>query len=280
LRVVSSAPPVGGYGDFGQRPNRGQCGRDNPPFEKKSVARPFIQRRSSCGKPKRSQRRSLRKSGTCPRGVPAKQATKAPRCKLLLRGPFARSGRKTSIECQTQYGESGGPGHLPRVASSDLKVPCIAPVRAWPDGSEPEHGPKVPVTGGFDLSLANEKKRRYSFVTEFLNEKVLSRWRHQLNRIAASDLCRQDLQGRVFPGLCTTAVAARPAAGPPTALALLEQANKHSDGWTDSRPFCRPLAIHLPLRSKGSGALFADRGHTVVVSDLMLFESAEAPSVH
>ena len=44
-----------------------------------------------------------------------------------------------------------------------------APLYAWPDGSEPEHGPQSNLSrGGYDLSLANEKKRRYSFVTEFL----------------------------------------------------------------------------------------------------------------
>src|SRR5258707_5694600 len=43
LRVVSPAPPVGGYGDFGHSPTTARATRQ-PAVRKKRVTRPFIQR--------------------------------------------------------------------------------------------------------------------------------------------------------------------------------------------------------------------------------------------
>jgi hypothetical protein len=78
------------------------------------------------GEPRRSPPRSLRKSGTC-RGVRAKQAAMAPRCKPLLQGSFAGLGRKTSIECQRNMRKSAT-GHLP--TCSELLLVVLLPLAA------------------------------------------------------------------------------------------------------------------------------------------------------
>jgi len=79
-------------------------------------------------------------------------------------------------------------------------------------------------------------------------------------------------------GLCTTAVAADPPlALQPLLSHCLNSEPNSSDAGRTRVPL--PTLAHLLLRSKGSGALFADRGTGRRFSDLMLFRKAEAPSV-
>ena len=68
------------------------------------------------------------------------------------------------------------------------------------------------------LPLANETKRLYSFVRKPLTKRWFCDDDANQTEQPPRDLCPQDLQGRVFPGLCAPATAPGSTAGPPAAL--------------------------------------------------------------
>ena len=66
---------------------------------------------------------------------------------------------------------------------------------------------RIPEFNGFGLSLANETKRLHSFVRKFLTKRWFCNGDANQTEQPPRDLCPQDLQGRVFPGLCAPASA-------------------------------------------------------------------------
>jgi len=130
------------------------------------------------------------------------------------------------------------------------------------------------------LLLANETKRLYSFVKEFLTKRWLCDGDTNQTEQPPRDLCRQDFQGRVLQGLCATPIAADPPLVLQPLLPLLEQANQalgRLDGLASILPD-PSLFIYLYVRKE---AVLSSQieGTQSSFSDLMLFESAEAPSV-
>ena len=116
------------------------------------------------------------------------------------------------------------------------------------------------------LLLVNETKRRYSFVRKSLTKRWFCDGYANQTEQPSWQLRPQVLQRRIFQGLCAPAVAAPAAASPSAALASAGAGNPGA--WTPGRTCvhsARSFAVHLPLRSKGSRTLFADRGHAVVV---------------
>jgi len=129
--------------------------------------------------------------------------------------------------------------------------------------------------------LANETKRLYSFVKEFLTKRWLCDGDTNQTEQPPRDLCRQDFQGRVPSGpMCHPHCRQTPPLVLQPLLPLLEQANQalgRLDGLASILPD-PSLFIYLYVRKE---AVLSSQieGTQSSFSDLMLFESAEAPSV-
>ena len=124
-------------------------------------------------------------------------------------------------------------------------------------------------------------KRLYSFVRKFLTKRGFCDANANQTQQPLRNLRPQDIQGRVFQGLRAPAPCPRTRRWPSTRSCLcLSRRTRHSGAWTELASICPDPSLSIYLYVRKEAVLSSQiEGTQSSFSDLMLFESAEAPSV-